>query len=242
MRERTTALEQRTAELEQRTVDLEDSRLETLQRLALAAEYRDDDTFQHTERVGRTALLLAQELGLPEQEAELIHLAAPLHDVGKLGVPDHILLKPGFLTSIEFAQMTQHTRDGACILANSTSDVLQLAEQIALSHHEWWNGKGYPHGLEAEQIPLAARIVALADVFDALTHERPYKHAWPLDQAIAEIHTLRGEQFDPTVVDAFDQLDPDRVTNHFDGARSAELPWSDTRNTSPDYRREPAHR
>jgi HD domain/Domain of unknown function (DUF4118) len=240
--ERTTTLQQRTAELEQRTVDLEDSRLETLQRLALAAEYRDDDTFQHTERVGRTALLLAQELGLPEHEAELIHLAAPLHDVGKLGVPDHILLKPGFLTTVEFAQMTQHTSDGACILANSTSDILQLAEQIALSHHEWWNGKGYPNGLEAEQIPLAARIVALADVFDALTHARPYKHAWPLNQAIAEIHRLRGQQFDPAIVDAFDQLDPDRVTNHFDGARNAEVPRRDTRNASPDYRPEPARR
>jgi response regulator RpfG family c-di-GMP phosphodiesterase len=241
VRERTTALEQRTAELEQRTVDLEDSRLETLQRLALAAEYRDDDTFQHTERVGRTALLLAEALGLPEQEAELIHLAAPLHDVGKLGVPDHILLKPGFLTTIEFARMTQHTSDGACILANSNSDVLQLAEQIALNHHEWWNGSGYPHGLEAEQIPLAARIVALADVFDALTHARPYKHAWPLDQATAEVHRLRGQQFDPAIVDAFDQLDPDRLTNHFNGARSAELPRSAAR-PSAGFWREPANR
>ena len=242
VRERTTALEQRTDELEQRTADLEDSRLETLQRLALAAEYRDDDTFQHTERVGRTAHLIAQALGLPEHEAELIHLAAPLHDVGKLGVPDHILLKPGFLTTIEFAQMTQHTSDGACILANSNSDVLQLAERIALSHHEWWNGKGYPHGLEAEQIPLAGRIVAVADVFDALTHARPYKHAWPLDEATAEIHRLRGKQFDPAVVDAFDQIDPDRLTNHFDRAQSAQLPRRATSNTSPGYSRTPAHR
>jgi len=147
-------------------------------------------------------------LGCPEAESELIRLAAPLHDVGKLGVSDSILLKPGKLTAVEFEQVKQHTVGGAHILRDSSSDILKLAEQIALNHHEWWNGKGYPHGLRGLEIPLAARIVALADVFDALTHERPYKHAWPVDEATVEIERLRGRQFDPAVVDAFDRLDP----------------------------------
>jgi len=108
----------------------------------------------------------------------------------------------------EFEQVKRHTLDGACILSGSQSDVLQVAEKIALSHHEWWDGRGYPHGLEAEQIPLAARIVALADVYDALTHGRIYKRPWPIDEAVAEIRRLRGLQFDPAVVDAFEQLDP----------------------------------
>jgi hypothetical protein len=198
----------RTAELEQRSLELEAAELETLRRLALAAEYRDDATYQHTERVGQTAFLLAQAMGLPEHDATLIRLAAPLHDVGKLGVADRILLKPGRLTAAEFEQVKEHTIDGACILADSSSEVLRLAEQIAYGHHEWWNGNGYPHGRKAEQIPLAARIVALADVFDALTHERPYKHAWPVEDAVAEIERLRGLQLDPAVVDAFEQLDP----------------------------------
>jgi PAS domain S-box-containing protein len=194
-----------------RTADLEDARQETLRRLALAAEFRDDSTFEHIERVGQTAFLLAQTLGLPEQEAALIRLAAPLHDVGKLGVSDSFLLKPGKLTPAEFEQVKQHTIYGSCILADSSSEVLRLAAKIALSHHEWWNGKGYPHGLKGAQIPLAGRIVALADVFDALTHNRPYKHAWPIDEATTEIRRLRGQQFDPAIVDAFDQLDPRRL-------------------------------
>jgi PAS domain S-box-containing protein len=198
---------ERTRELDQRNRDLEAARLEMLRRLALAAEFRDDSTYEHIERVGQTALLLAQALGEPEHDTKLIRLAAPLHDVGKLGVSDQILLKPGMLTAAEFEQVKQHTIYGASILANSRDPVLQLAEQIALSHHEWWNGNGYPNGLKGQQIPLAARIVALADVFDALTHTRPYKHAWPIDDAAAEIRRLRGIQFDPAVVDAFDKLD-----------------------------------
>ena len=194
--------------VQSRTAELEDSRLETLRRLALAAEYRDDNTYEHTERVGRTAFLLAMALGRPEDEAALIRLAAPLHDVGKLGVSDTILLKPGKLTALEFEQVKKHTTGGAHILRDSSSDILRLAEDIALNHHEWWNGKGYPRGLRGLEIPLAARIVALADVFDALTHERPYKHAWPVDEATREISRLRGRQFDPAVVDAFGGLDP----------------------------------
>jgi putative nucleotidyltransferase with HDIG domain len=204
-------------ELEQavrdRTAELEDSRQETLRTLALAAEYRDDSTYQHTERVGRTAYLLARTLDLPEDAAALIRLAAPLHDIGKLGTPDQILLKPGTLTAAEFARVKEHTVDGAFILANSSSDVLRLAEQIALGHHEWWNGNGYPHGRKGDQIPLAARIVALADVFDALTHDRPYKRAWSVDEATIEINRLRGSQFDPAVVDAFNQLNPHELAD-----------------------------
>jgi len=198
---------ERTTELEQRNRSLEAASLETLRRLALAAEFRDDSTYEHIERVGQTAFLIAQALGQPEYDTGLIRLAAPLHDVGKLGVSDQLLLKPGKLTAAEFEQVKEHTVYGASILADSTDPVLQLAEQIALSHHEWWNGNGYPQGLKGQRIPLAARIVALADVFDALTHIRPYKHAWPIDDAAAEIRRLRGVQFDPAVIDAFELLD-----------------------------------
>jgi putative nucleotidyltransferase with HDIG domain len=188
--------------------ELEQARLETLQRLALAAEYRDDTTYEHTERVARTAALLAAELGQPESEVELLRLAAPLHDIGKLAVPDAVLLKPGRLTPLEIEQMKAHAAAGAEILGGSSSDVLRLGEEIALTHHEWWDGSGYPRGLRGHAIPLSGRLVALADVFDALTHDRPYKRAWPLEDAVAEIRGLAGRQFDPAVVAAFDRLDP----------------------------------
>jgi putative two-component system response regulator len=138
---------------------------------------------------------------------ELIRRAAPLHDIGKIGIPDAILLKPGKLTGAEFATVKRHTTIGAKILSGSESSLLRLAERIALSHHERWDGNGYPHRLCGEQIALAGRIVAIADVFDALTHERPYKNAWPVDQAVAEVIAQRGRQFDPALVDAFARLD-----------------------------------
>jgi response regulator RpfG family c-di-GMP phosphodiesterase len=193
--------------------ELEDSRLETLQRLALAAEYRDDGTRQHTERVARTSFALAEHLGLPADQASLIYRAAPLHDVGKLAVPESILLKPGRLTPDEFAQVKSHTTTGGAILAGSSSEILRTAEEIALTHHEWWNGHGYPAGLAGEDIPLCGRIVAVADVFDALTHERPYKDAWPIDQAVDEIRSLRSSQFDPDIVAVFMELDPDTLVD-----------------------------
>ncbi len=192
----------------QRTAELEEARLETLRRLALASEYRDDETFEHTERVGRMAALLADQLGLSATEIATLRQAAPLHDVGKLGLSDSILLKPGKLSPDEFEQVKRHTLDGAEILSGSSSTVLQTAERIALSHHEWWDGHGYPHGLAGDAIPTCARIVAVADVFDALIHSRPYKHAWPIPDAVAEIHRLKGSQFDPRIIDAFDRLDP----------------------------------
>jgi putative two-component system response regulator len=194
-------------EVAERTRDLEQARLEILDRLAIAAEYRDDATQEHAWRLGRTSALLALGLGLPDQEVELIRRAAPLHDIGKIGIPDAILLKPGRLTDEEFEQIKTHTTIGAEILSGSRSQLLGMAERIALTHHERWDGRGYPRGLAGEQIPLPGRIVAVADVFDALTHERPYKPAWPLQEAVAEIPSQAGGQFDPDVVGAFLQLD-----------------------------------
>ena len=186
--------------------ELAAERLDALKRLARVAEYRDDDTHRHTERVGRLARMLGERLGMGEREAELIEQAAPLHDIGKLAIPDAVLLKPARLTQEEFEQIKGHTTAGADILAGSRSDVLGLAEVIALSHHEWWDGSGYPAGLRESQIPRGGRIVALADVFDALTHTRPYKEAWPRKRAVAEIRRLSGSQFDPRVIEAFDEL------------------------------------
>jgi putative two-component system response regulator len=189
------------------TRDLEEARLETLQRLALAAEYRDDDTHQHTDRVGNTAALIAAQLGLPAATVALIRLAAPLHDVGKLALTDGILLKPGKLTPEEFSRMQEHALAGATLLSGSSSKVLQLAEEIARTHHERWDGTGYPHMLSGAAIPISGRIVAVADVFDALAFPRPYKEAWPLEDAVAEIQRLSGRHFDPRVVNAFAALD-----------------------------------
>jgi putative two-component system response regulator len=191
------------ARVQERTRELENAQLETLQRLALAAEYRDDDTGLHTRRVGTTAGRIAGVLGLPPAQVDLITRAAPLHDVGKIGITDAILLKPGKLTDEEFATMKQHTTIGARMLSGSTSPWLKLAEEIALTHHERWDGRGYPQKLSGEDIPLVGRIVAVADVFDALTHERPYKKAWPVDAATAEIQAQSGSQFDKHVVTAF---------------------------------------
>jgi PAS domain S-box-containing protein len=202
-----------------RTRDLDAARVEALQRLALAAEYRDDDTHQHTERVGSLSALLAAQLGLAVEISNQLRQAAPLHDIGKLGVPDAILLKPGRLTDSERAAMETHTTIGASILTNSAFPILMLGEQIALTHHERWDGGGYPAGLAGYAIPIAGRIVAVADVFDALTHERPYKRAWTIEDAVAEIAKGCGTQFDPAVVAAFERL-------HADGtlSNSAEQP------------------
>ncbi len=199
--------------LEQKVRDIEVARLETLQRLALASEYRDDDTMAHTERVGSLAALIANRMGLPSETVELIRLAAPLHDIGKLGISDTILLKPGPLTPDERDAMKRHTLIGAAILAHSRSPVLRLGEQIALSHHERWDANGYPNRLAREESPISARIVAVADVYDALTHDRPYKHAWPPEQALAEIKQQAGSQFDPQVVTAFLSLHPERISS-----------------------------
>jgi putative two-component system response regulator len=184
-------------------MQLADAQLEILERLALAAEYRDDDTGAHTRRVGESAAAIATALGLPQDEVELIRRAAPLHDVGKIAVPDAILRKPGRLTPEEFDQIKEHTVKGAAMLSGRAFPLLDLAQQIALTHHERWDGQGYPNGLAGDHIPLPGRIVAVADVFDALTHDRVYKEAWPAEEALHEIQTQAGRQFDPDVVEAF---------------------------------------
>ena len=180
-----------------------EAELEVLERLAAASEARDDDTGQHTRRVGELAAHIGFALGLPLDEVDLIRLAAPLHDVGKIGIPDAILRKPARLTPDEFAVMQTHTLIGAAMLADGATRHMRMAETIARSHHEWWNGKGYPDGLAGDAIPLAARIVAVADVYDALTHARPYRAAWKRDRVIGELRRKTGTHFDPQVVQAF---------------------------------------
>ncbi len=193
----------RTAALTAANAALVAAQYETLDRLARAAEARDDDTGQHTARVGATSALLARALGWPAEDADRLGRAAVLHDVGKIGIPDGVLLKPGRLDAAELAVMRAHTTAGAAILAGSGHALLQLAEAVALTHHERWDGAGYPRGLRGAAIPLSGRIVAVADVFDALTYARPYKAAWPVADAVAEIAWQAGRQFDPAVVAAF---------------------------------------
>ena len=184
----------------ERTRELEEAHLEVVTRLAVAAEYRDDDTAEHTRRVGRTAALLAYALDWSLEETQLLYTAARLHDVGKIGIPDATLLKPGKLTDEEFSVMRTHAAIGSSILADGHSALLQLAQSVAIAHHERWDGQGYPHRLAGTDIPLAARIVAVADVLDALTHERPYKRAWSAEEALAEVERCSGSHFDPEIV------------------------------------------
>jgi putative two-component system response regulator len=194
------------AKVRERTCELEQAQIEILQRLALAAEFRNDETGQHTQRVGQLAAQLACILGLPEEQVELIRRAAPLHDLGKIGIPDSILLKPDVLTTDEMQQMKGHAAIGARILSGGRHTLLRMAEEIAYTHHERWDGSGYPQGLAGEAIPLTGRIVAVADAFDALRHERPYKRAMPVADVLKEIARQRGDKFDPCVVDALLRL------------------------------------
>ena len=194
-------------ETKKRGAEMQAARLESLRTLAIASEYRDDDTHEHTERVGCMAEAIGRMLGSAAPPVDLLRQAAPLHDIGKIGISDAILLKPGKLTAEEREAMERHTLIGADILSESNSEVLQMAEQIALAHHERWDGTGYPKGLRGQSIPLAGRIVAIADVFDALTHSRPYKEAWSVGRAVAHIEGESGGQFDPGLVAAFASLD-----------------------------------
>lgn len=191
------------AKVIERTLELQEARAETLHRLAIAAEYHNDETAQHTRRVGATAAEIAIALGLDAEQVSLLRDGAPLHDVGKLAISDTILLKHGNLSAQEYEVMKTHAALGARVLSGSHAPVLVMAAVIAASHHEHWDGTGYPLGLAGEAIPLVGRIVAVADVFDALTSDRPYKPAWPLDLALAEIKRSAGGQFDPRVVAAF---------------------------------------
>jgi HD-GYP domain-containing protein (c-di-GMP phosphodiesterase class II) len=195
---------------------LQDSQLLVIQRLAVAAEYRDDDTGQHTRRVGRLSVLIGAALDMPDEQLLLLGQAAPLHDVGKIGIPDSILLKRGRLTAAELGRMKAHAAVGAAILSGRNFPLLEMAEEIALSHHERWDGSGYPAGIAGAAIPLVGRIVAVADVFDALTHARPYKDAWSVADAVTEVSRQRARMFDPRVVDAFLRVLP-QVRADIDG-------------------------
>jgi putative two-component system response regulator len=191
--------------VQERTRDLELAQAEMLRHLALAADYRDDLTGLHAQRVGLLAALLAEATGVPPDEVQLIRGAAPLHDLGKIGIPDHILLKSGQLTPEEFEVVKTHTAIGGTILAGSSFPLLKMAEQIARYHHEHWDGSGYL-AIKGEMIPVAARVTSVADTFDVLTHSRPYKAASSLEEALAEIQKERERQFDPRVVDALAKM------------------------------------
>jgi len=187
----------------QLTAELKSAHLDTIMRLAMAAEYRDMDTAMHIKRMAHYSALLAEEFSIGEQDVELMLYASPMHDVGKLGIPDAILLKPGKLTPEEFKVMESHTTIGGKILSDGESELIRVSEEIALSHHEKWNGAGYPNGLAGESIPLRGRICSLTDVFDALTSVRCYKPAFPVEKALDIIKKDTGAHFDPQVSEAF---------------------------------------
>ena len=195
-------------EVRRRTADLHESQLEVVRRLGRAAESRDYGTGMHITRMSRIAHLIARAARMDPDECELLLHAAPMHDIGKIGIPDAILLKPGPLDPDEWEEMKRHTTIGAELLAGSHSPVVQLGEVIALTHHERWDGSGYPHGLAGDAAPLVGRISAIADVFDALISERPYKDAWDHQSAANEISSQAGRQFDPELVDLFLGLQP----------------------------------
>jgi putative two-component system response regulator len=200
LRDHNRLLEERVRE---RTAELEDAHAEILARLARAAEFRDDQTGEHTRRVGRLSGAIARELGLHPDEISLIQQVAPLHDVGKIGIPDDILLSPKELTPSQVEVMRSHTEIGGDLMAGSGIPLLDMAEEIARTHHERWDGTGYPDGLSGDDIPIAGRIVAVADSYDAVAYQRRYKPAWTAEDAWWEIARKAGADFDPTVIDAF---------------------------------------
>jgi len=189
--------------IKERTKELYDSRVEVVHRLVFAAEYKDPETGSHIRRMSHYSALIAREYGLNEKDCEQILIASSMHDLGKIGIPDSILLKPGKLEKEEWEIMKTHSSIGAKILANSNSNLIKAAQIIAISHHEKWNGSGYPQGLKKEAIPLMGRITAVADVFDALTSRRPYKEVWSIDKAVEEIKAGKESHFDPDLVDMF---------------------------------------
>ena len=197
-----------------RTDELRQTRLQVVRRLGRAAEYRDNETGLHIIRMSQISTLLAKSLGWSEADCELMLHASPMHDIGKIGIPDAILLKPGKFEADEWEIMKTHTTIGAHILEDGDSDLLHLAREIALSHHEKWDGSGYPHGLAEEAIPQSGRIVAVADVFDALTSSRPYKKAWAVDDAVAFIQDNAGQHFDPEVAMHFLKCLPEILAIH----------------------------
>ncbi|NIQ03625.1 MAG: HD domain-containing protein [Nitrospinaceae bacterium] len=194
--------------VQERTQELEETRMEIIHRLGRAAEYRDNNTGMHVIRMSHYCYHLAREAGMSEEESHLLLQASPMHDVGKIGVPDQILMKTGELTEEEWEIMKLHPIIGAEILSGSKSQLLQMAETICMTHQERWNGSGYPLGLEGEEIPLVGRIVALCDVFDALTTQRHYKAAFTPEEAMRMIEDAKGIDFDPELVEAFQRILP----------------------------------
>jgi putative two-component system response regulator len=199
---------QRTQALEAKTRELERTRLEIIRRLGRAAEYKDDDTGLHVIRMSHYTRLLALAAGFSEDRAEVLFYAAPMHDIGKIGIPDSILQKPGPLTDEEWVTMRQHPAIGAGIIGRHDSELLEMARTVALTHHEKWNGSGYPRQRAGADIAVEGRIVAIADVFDALTSRRPYKEAWPVEESVTYIRKEAGAHFDPDLVPRFLELLP----------------------------------
>lgn len=202
-------VESRTQELQARTRELEQTRLEVIRRLGRAAEYKDDDTGLHVIRMSHYTRLLAAAAGFGDDRADLLFNAAPMHDIGKIGIPDQILQKPGPLTESEWVQMRRHPAIGAGILGRQRSELLETARVVALTHHERWDGSGYPRQRAGEDIPIEGRIVAIADVFDALTSKRPYKDEWPIEHAVKYLREHAGLHFDPELVPRFVELLPE---------------------------------
>jgi putative two-component system response regulator len=212
------ALYDQTRELEHkvdiRTRELQKTRLEIIKRLGRAAEFRDNETGNHVLRMSHYSRLIARTAGLGDTVAEMLFLAAPMHDIGKIGTPDYVLLKPGKLNAQEWDIMKQHVTMGAEIIGDHPDDLLAMARTVALSHHEKWDGTGYPLGLKGKDIPTVGQVVAIADVFDALTSSRPYKAPWPMEQAIQTIIDGSGHHFDPDLIPAFRLAIPDMVLVH----------------------------
>ncbi|TCS64360.1 HD-GYP domain-containing protein [Varunaivibrio sulfuroxidans] len=200
VREQNMALDRKVKE---RTRELEETRLEVVRRLGAAAEYKDNETGMHVIRMSKTCQLLGQAIGMDERQSQILLNASPMHDIGKIGIPDRVLLKPGKLDPGEWEIMKTHTEIGAEILGSHTSDLMEMARVIAVTHHEKWDGSGYPRGLKGEDIPLVGRISAVADVFDALISERPYKDAWPVERAVALLEQESGAHFEPLLIEKF---------------------------------------
>ncbi len=191
------------SQVKEKTKELDDTRIEIIRRLGRAAEFKDNETGMHVIRMSFYTRFLAEKLGKDDDWCELLYNAAPMHDIGKIGIPDNVLLKPGKLDAQEWEIMQKHAEYGAEIIGDHPSPLLTLAKEVAIYHHEKWNGKGYPNGISGEDIPLSARIVAIADVYDALTSERPYKKAWTEEKAIALLQEEAGIHFDPELVPLF---------------------------------------
>lgn len=195
----------------ERTNEIMHTRLEIVRRLGRAAEYRDNETGLHIVRMSKISMLLGLSSGMDSYQADLLLNASPMHDIGKIGIPDNILLKPGKLDAEEWEVMKTHTTIGANILSGGDSDLLSMAAEIALSHHEKWDGSGYPHNLQGEEIPLVGRISAVADVFDALTSERPYKKPWSIEESVEFLNAQSGKHFDPNLIKYFNELLPEII-------------------------------